>query len=144
MSKIFKTKRIARFGECDPAGVVYYPNYFNWFHQTMELWFEEALGVSYAQVIKDYGFPTVETSASYRAPVFMGDEVELLLSIEKLGGSSIRFRIVVMGKEQKVRTVGMIQTVCISIQEGQFQFQSSQVPVALREKMLAYVEAASR
>lgn len=139
MSLVFKTRRTVRFGECDPAGVVYYPTYFNWFHQTMEAWFEEALGIPYAKMITEYGFPAVETSASYRAPVLMGETVEIHLSIEKLGGSSVRFRMVVMGEEQKIRTIGMVQTVCIPIKEGQFQFQSSQLPTELRTKMIAYV-----
>lgn len=140
MGKKFKTQRTVRFGECDPAGVVYYPTYFNWFHQTMEAWFDEALEIPYVQIIKEYGFPAVETSASYRAPVLMGEVVDLILSIEKLGNSSIRFQIIVMGSEQKIRTVGMVQTVCIPIKDGKFQFQSSKLPKDLQEKMSAYVE----
>ena len=140
MGKVFKTQRTVRFGECDPAGVVYYPVYFDWFHQTMERWFEEALEIAYVEVIKKYGFPAVETSASYRAPVVMGEVVDVLLSIKKLGKSSVRFQMVVMGAEQKVRTIGMVQTVCIPIQDGKFQFQSSNLPDELREKMALYLE----
>ena len=143
MGKVFKTQRTVRFGECDPAGVVYYPVYFDWFHQTMEMWFEDALEISYAEVIKKYGFPAVETSASYRAPVFMGEVVDVLLSLKKLGKSSVRFQMVVMGAEQKVRTIGMVQTVCIPIQDGKFQFQSSNLPDELRNKMALYVEESS-
>ena len=136
---VFSTERTVRFGECDPAGVVYYPVYFNWFHQTMEAWFEEAIGIPYADMIKTYGFPTVETSASYRAPVLMGETVHIQLSIERLGASSIRFRMIVLGQEQKVRTLGMVQTVCISVQDGKFQFRASDLPAELREKMEAYL-----
>jgi 4-hydroxybenzoyl-CoA thioesterase len=139
MGQVFKTQRKVRFGECDPAGVVYYPTYFNWFHQTMEIWFEEALGIPYVEILKEYGFPAVETSASYRAPVLMGEVVDILLTIERLGSSSIRFQIVVMGAEQKVRTIGMVQTVCIPITNGQFQFRSSHLPDALRKKMAPYL-----
>ena len=144
MGKVFKTQRTVRFGECDPAGVVYYPVYFDWFHQTMERWFEEALELSYAEVIKKYGFPAVETSASYRAPVVMGEVVDVLLSIKKLGKSSVRFQMIVMGAEQKVRTIGMVQTVCIPIQDGKFQFQSSNLPDELREKMALYLEESAQ
>jgi 4-hydroxybenzoyl-CoA thioesterase len=139
MGQVFKTQRKVRFGECDVGGVVYYPNYFNWFHETMEVWFEEALGCPYVEVLKDYGFPTVDTSASYRAPVLMGELVDIHFSIERLGTSSIRFQIVIMGPEQKVRTVGMVQVVCISINNGQFKFQSSPLPDVLREKMSPYL-----
>ena len=48
----FRHSRIVRFGECDPAGVAYYPEFFNWFHQAMEACFEDYLGVPYAEMIE--------------------------------------------------------------------------------------------
>ena len=66
MNHFFLHHRTVRFGECDPAGVVYYPIFFNWFHECMEVWFEEALQTPYAEVIQNIGF--LENKGSSRVP----------------------------------------------------------------------------
>ena len=65
MNHFFLHHRTVRFGECDPAGVVYYPIFFNWFHECMEVWFEEALQVPYAEVIQNIGFPAKSCEANF-------------------------------------------------------------------------------
>ena len=85
----FVHSRIVRFGECDPAGVAYYPEFFNWFHQAMEACFEDHLGVSYAEIIKTTGFPAVQTSAEFRMPLAIGSSIDVEVGIERLGRSSI-------------------------------------------------------
>ena len=61
-----------RFGECDPAGVVYFPVFFDWFHQAMESWFAEGLGHVYADILQRYGFPAVKPSAEFRCSTQSG------------------------------------------------------------------------
>ena len=75
-----------------PAGVAYYPEFFNWFHQAMEACFEEYLGVSYAQMIETIGFPAVQTSAEFRTPLPVGATIDIEVRIERLGRSSIEWR----------------------------------------------------
>ena len=50
-----------RFSHSDPAGIVYYPNYFDMFNSVIEDWFSEALGIDYPTQIGEFrrGFPTV-------------------------------------------------------------------------------------
>ena len=76
MSSIFLSKRIVRFGECDPAGVVYYPVFFHWFHEVMEEWFERCLDIGYADCIREYGFPAKETNAEFFRPCSVGEHLE--------------------------------------------------------------------
>lgn len=140
MTTIFTTQRIVRFGECDPAQVVYYPVFFNWFHETMEIWFEEALGASYAQTIQKIGFPAVETHAQYHDVVRVGEKIEIQLSVEKLGRTSLRLRFQIVGTEGKIRASGWVQTVCIPREGEGFQFKPSPIPESLREKMAEYEE----
>ena len=48
-----------RFSHCDPAGIVYFPHYFDMFNGLIEDWYTEQLGVDYAKLILNdrYGFP---------------------------------------------------------------------------------------
>ena len=39
-----------RFSHCDPAGIVYFPHYFDMFNGLIEDWYTEQLGVNYAKL----------------------------------------------------------------------------------------------
>ena len=47
-----------RFSHCDPAGIVYFPHYFNMFNGLIEDWYTYELGFEYAKLITGnrYGF----------------------------------------------------------------------------------------
>lgn len=57
----FSTRIKIRFGDTDPAGLVYYPNIFPYFHIPMEEFFSTQCGVGYDQLLaaERIGFPTV-------------------------------------------------------------------------------------
>ena len=81
----YRNARVVRFGECDPAGVVYYPIFFQWFHDAMEDWFAHRLGVPYAEVLKELGFPAARTEADFVRPCRLGDAITVSVEVEKLG-----------------------------------------------------------
>ena len=135
---IFITQRIVRFGECDPAGVVYYPVFFNWFHELMEEWFERALDISYAKCIQEQGFPAKETKAEFFRPCAVGEEIELRMSLGHLSSRSFRMDIEVWGKEKK-KAFGHVVCVCIGVSADGFRFSPTEIPLMLREKMEKFV-----
>jgi 4-hydroxybenzoyl-CoA thioesterase len=103
----------ARFGDCDPAGIVYFPKFFDFFHQAMETWFT-AIGAPYDDVIvgRKIGFPAVHTEADFRAPTRFGEAIDIELRVEKVGTKSIRFGYRVLGEgETEPRVTGA--TVCV-------------------------------
>ena len=130
----FRHSRIVRFGECDPAGVAYYPEFFNWFHQAMEACFEEYLGIPYAEMIETIGFPAVQTSAEFRLPVPVGSSIDIEVRIERLGRSSIEWCFDIRHGDT-IAAVGRVKTVCISVSAGEFQFSSTPVPAVLISKL---------
>mgnify|MGYP001998779179 CR=1 FL=1 len=136
--KYFCHNRIVRFGECDPAGVAYYPQFFDWFHQAMEACFEEYLEISYAQMIETVGFPAVQTSAEFRSPIPIGSAIGVEVCIERLGRSSIEWRFNIW-KDSTIAAIGRVKTVCISVAGGEFQFASTPVPSQLIPKLKTLV-----
>jgi len=44
VNKIFVHDQLIRFSHCDPAGIVYFPRFFDLAHSTMEDWFADGLG----------------------------------------------------------------------------------------------------
>jgi len=131
----FLHTRTVRFGECDPAGVVYYPVFFNWFHETMEAWFEAELQLSYAEAIERFGFPAVETSAQFRRPISMGEKIDIQLRVEKMGRSSVLLGFTIFDKQQELKASGQVRCVCIQVDQEGFQFSAMEIPDFLREEM---------
>ena len=87
----FVRERLIRFSDCDPAGIVFYPQYFVMFNGLVEDWVEEGLGVGYRRLIieRRIGLPTVKLEAEFRAISRMGDRVLLGLDVSRLGGRSL-------------------------------------------------------
>ena len=60
-----------RWSEADPAGIVFYPRFFEWFDLATEALFE-SLGLPWAEIFPKYrvvGVPIMESSARFRSPV---------------------------------------------------------------------------
>lgn len=87
----FTRERLIRFSDCDPAGIVFYPQYFVMFNGLVEDWVEEGLGIGFRRLVVERrtGLPTVRLEADFRSVSRMGDKVHLSLSVEKLGSRSI-------------------------------------------------------
>jgi 4-hydroxybenzoyl-CoA thioesterase len=87
----FQRSRLIRFSDCDPAGIVFYPQYFVMLNGLVEDWVNEGLGLSYHGLVaqRRIGLPTVKLEADFRAVSRMGDQVVLGLSVERLGSRSM-------------------------------------------------------
>ena len=90
---LFSTHIIVRFGDCDPAGLVYYPVLFHYCHVAMEEFFAARCGVNYARLMSEsrLGFPTVNAAAEFDAPFVYGDALEVAVFISRVGHSSATF-----------------------------------------------------
>ena len=80
-----------RFAHCDPAGIIFFPQYLVLFNGLVEDWFNEGLGVSYAAMLAEQrtGLPIVHLECDFRAITRMGDTVDMGLSVSRLGSRSI-------------------------------------------------------
>ena len=87
----FHATRIVRFAHCDPAGIIFYPRYFDLIHEVKEDWFRNALDWSFANSIGTMkkGFPIVRLASEFHAPSRLGEELAIVLSVPHLGRSSI-------------------------------------------------------
>ncbi len=87
----FSTRINVRFGDTDPAGLVYYPNIFHYFHIALEEFFAARCRITYARLMADerIGFPTVKTETEFFVPLVYGDEAEIEVVVSKIGQSSV-------------------------------------------------------
>jgi len=79
------------WGDCDPAGIVYYPRYFEMFDAATTALFERALNMTKFQFLKAYdslGYPMVDTRARFLVPTRYGDDVTIETTITEVRRSS--------------------------------------------------------
>ena len=75
--KKFQHNVIVHWGDTDPARIVFYPNYFAWFDESMRL-FWDSVGLDWESLMKKYaipGLPIVEANAKFLLPCMFRDEI---------------------------------------------------------------------
>ena len=99
MNPVFRKERLIRFSDCDPAAIVFYPQYFVMFNALVEDWFEEGLGLPWRSLVVErrIGLPTAHLEVDFRRPSEMGERVTLALGIERLGRRSIGLALACLG-----------------------------------------------
>src|SRR5262249_35597263 len=81
------------WGDCDPAGIIFFARYFEMFDVSTIVLLERALGMKKIDYLKAYkfsGHPLVETRARFRLPTRFGDEVTIETAVVGCGRSSFK------------------------------------------------------
>ena len=124
------------FNHCDPAGIVFYPRYFEMLNSTIENFFADVLAYSFARihVEENCAVPTAHIDASFRAPSRLGEVLDFALEIEEVGRSSVRL-------VQRVSAGGQDRLECVSTlvwvgRDG----RAAPWPDVIRDKMTFFKE----
>ena len=78
------------WGDCDPAGIIFYPRYFEIFDASTSALFERAMGMTKINFLKTFnfaGYPLAKTRARFLKPTRFGDDVTVDTSV-KFGRAS--------------------------------------------------------
>jgi len=99
----FTTQRKVRFQHCDPAGIVFYPRYFELINSVVEDWFEEVVQRDFNQlhVESGTGVPTAAIDTQFHAPSRLGERLTFELAVQAVGRSSLTLQITAYCGEQK-------------------------------------------
>lgn len=89
----FAVQTRVRWGECDPAGIAYYPRFFEWMDLALHALARE-MGISVAATLPPLGlgFPLVNAEAEFIAPVRQDDVLEVRAWVTRVGQSSLALR----------------------------------------------------
>ena len=118
MSKVFVHDQLIRFAHCDPAGIVYFPRFFDLAHSTMEDWFASGLQQPLPDLIRDrrIGTPTVSVQCEFVKPLRMGDTLRFEMRVLKAGNASLQ--LAYSGKKDGVEHLRMVQTIAFMALDG--------------------------
>ena len=130
----FRRTYKVRFGDSDPAGVMYFPRFLEVFHEVFEDWFDDDLRMPYRWVLEDtrIGFPTVHTECDYRKPFRFGQTMEVELAVVRVGDKSFecRYRGRLAG-DPEVRIEATVVTAVVNLDS----FQAVPIPAPLRSAL---------
>ncbi len=80
------------WGHCDPAGIIYYPNYFRWFDAAYHAFLNNR-GLDHralTQALGTIGTGLIDVGASFKAPITYGDRLIITLTIEAWSEKTLR------------------------------------------------------
>jgi 4-hydroxybenzoyl-CoA thioesterase len=92
--KTYRHTVTVHWGDTDPAKIVFYPNYFEWFDQSTMLLFS-SVGLGWDTLMQKYGvpgLPLVEASSKFRAPCRFRDEIVIESCVSQWNEKTVELR----------------------------------------------------
>lgn len=126
-------KRRIQFHDTDMAGVVHFSNYFRMMEEVEHAFFR-SLGLSIVMTHEalEIGWPRVAASCEYFGPLKFEDEVELIMSVTKVGEKSFNYEVEFQWEGRKV-ALGKMTSVCCEMLDG--GMRSITIPPGIRKKL---------
>ncbi|WP_299964621.1 thioesterase family protein [uncultured Roseobacter sp.] len=142
MPQTFTHRLKILFQHCDPAGIVFYPRYFEMVNQTVEAWFDTSLGFSFAEMHMQsgYGVPTASISADFTAPSRMGDVLDWSLVVMRLGRTSAQLDVTARDGDER-RLSARLTLVYLQMAEGRPTPWPDDLRAAMSRYLVAETEA---
>ncbi|MDA0240369.1 MAG: thioesterase family protein [Proteobacteria bacterium] len=140
MTKIpFSTERLIRWGDCDPAGVVYTPRVLHFALEVIEDFIVSVVGLGWGRLLNEFrmGAPSVHSEIDYLRPLKVEQTATVVLYIERVGGASVNYRIEMLDEGGAVCFL-VKHTSCYVNNDS---FSPVAIPEDVKTKMLAYQEA---
>ena len=102
------------FGDTDASGWMHFPNFFH-FAEAAEHAFLRSRGVLVFDRTRG-GWPRVNVSCDFKRPLLVGDRIEVLLGISRLGASSITWTFEIVNALGEVAASGSMTSVRVDDQ----------------------------
>lgn len=137
MAQAFVSQVQVLFRHCDPAGIVFYPRYFEMINDLVEHWFDKAMGLSFhtLHVQHRVGTPTVSAQCDFTAPSRWNETLRQVLEVRRIGGASFSFDVRFEGPDGQPRLSARMTIVTMDLD----RMKATPLPPDLRERLAAYL-----
>ena len=139
---IFSIEREIRFHHCDPAGIVFFPQFFYLLHEAKED-FLAHIGFAQHEMTKSgFGTPVVDIKTSFLGMCRYGDAVTISVSISRLGNSSmgLDYEVHAAGRPQDEAGVLKLKSTSTLVYSSLREGRPVRIPDDLRAAMLPYLQ----
>ncbi|SFP94241.1 acyl-CoA thioesterase [Tranquillimonas alkanivorans] len=129
------------FQHCDPAGIVFYPRYYEMINAAIEHFFDEALDwpwrIMHGQ--ERLGVPMGRITTDFQAPSRLGDWLDWSLDIRRVGGASLDLDIRATGEDGVLRVTAEATLVLVDLD----RMKSRRWPDDKRARLQSFMEDAA-
>jgi 4-hydroxybenzoyl-CoA thioesterase len=104
----FITEKQVRFHHCDPAGIVFYPQFFYLLHEVQEDFLAHIGFPEHTLIQAGTGIPIVDLKTEFLGMCRHGDHLTLSLELTRIGNTSIGMQYEIHGgpqRDEKTRTI---------------------------------------
>ena len=137
----FRAPQPLRFAHCDPAGIGFYPRYFDLFNAVMEDWFAQGLGCPWGTDFmgpRNLRIPALAITVEFQRASRMGELLDFDLWVTRMGRSTLDLALQVTVKgEPRLRVAW---TVCMI---DFTTFKSTPIPEDLKQRIRNYMPTQS-
>ena len=105
---MYQFRQKVLFKHCDPAGIVFYPRYFEMINDAVEALFTDRFDWPFETLHRNQAVPTARVTVDFKAPSRHGDWLDFQLVITKLGASSMELSMMVLCGEDLRLTVDQV------------------------------------
>lgn len=141
MPSEFSLIRQVEFHETDMAGIMHFANFFRWM-ESCETAFYRTLGLPLISFVPGQvvGWPRVNVSCAYRAPLRFNDTVVVKLFVKKLNTRSVTY-VFQFRKDGVLCATGEITAVCVK-PDAQGGMAAQPIPAEARAQLQEAPESA--
>ena len=126
-----ETTATVRFGDCDPAGVIFYPRAFELAHAAVEEFLRAAIGGDAWFSSAVYAFPIRHAEADFLAPMKPGETFRVRVSVQKTGTTSMTF--VAEFTDSAGLTAARVRTVQVAVDRA--SGKAASIPAEILSKL---------
>jgi 4-hydroxybenzoyl-CoA thioesterase len=138
----FSTQKRVRFHHCDPAGIVFYPQFYVLLHEVQEDFLAHIGFPEHALIAGGHGMPIVDMKTEFLGMCRHGDVLTITLELSRIGGASLGMHYEIHAPAQatsappaiKLRADGVV------VYSGVPHGKPMRIPDDLRSALLPYLQ----
>ncbi len=137
----FTVRRVVKFGETDPSGFVYTPQFLHYAVEVLESWFSNTCGVHWVTMYRDnkLGTPMVHCGLDFFSPLYAEDPFDVQVILEHVGRSAFTTQV----SGYRPDGTHCFQSKLVNAVTDFEKVRAISIPTEIRERMLAYQKACS-
>ncbi|MGH8857174.1 MAG: acyl-CoA thioesterase [Polaromonas sp.] len=138
----FTTHKRVRFHHCDPAGIVFYPQFFYLLHEVQEDFLAHIGFPEHTLIAGGTGVPIVDLRTEFLGMCRNGDHLTMTLELTRIGNSSLGMHYEIRGRPQTPGEAGALKVSAhgVVVYSELPHGKPVRIPDGLRSALLPYLQ----
>jgi YbgC/YbaW family acyl-CoA thioester hydrolase len=138
MPQTYRARRRVEFHDTDAAGIMHFASFFILMEQAEHEFLRHVgLSVYMQEGDEKFSWPRVAVKCDYKSAAFFEDELDIDVSIRRLGTKSLTYRFQIARGLDSLAEGEFTAVFCRLVPHG--KPESHEIPAEIREKLLPYV-----